>query len=67
MSEKKRYEVRGECPNCACGTVSHLTAEEIQAKTIGTGEMELKCPECMEVHRSQIRSACPEYADECRL
>ena len=64
---KKRYEVKGRCPNCACGTVSDMSAEEIKAKTIDGDKLEINCPECMEVHRANIRSVCPEYADECHL
>ncbi|MBW1981359.1 MAG: hypothetical protein JRJ12_09050 [Deltaproteobacteria bacterium] len=64
---KKRYEVKGVCPNCACGTVSHLSEEEIKAKTIDAENLELTCPECMKVHRAQIKSVCPEYAKECHL
>ncbi len=64
---KKRYEVKGACPHCGCGTVSHLSADEIKAKTIDGENLEINCPECMEVHKANIRSACPEYADECHL
>jgi hypothetical protein len=64
---KKRYEVKGACPHCGCGTVSHLSADEIKAKTIDGDNLEVNCPECMEVHRANIRSVCPEYADECHL
>ena len=67
MPEGKRYEVRGTCPQCACGSIYHLTAEEIQSKTIDKENMEITCPECNEVHREQIKSACPEFAKECRL
>jgi hypothetical protein len=64
---KKRYQVRAVCPNCACGTVSDLTAEEIKARTIDGENLELNCPECMEVHRANVRTVCPEYAEDCRL
>ena len=64
---KKRYEVKAVCPNCACGTISNMSAEEIKAKTIDGDNLEIHCPECMEVHQANIRSACPDYADECHL
>jgi hypothetical protein len=64
---KKRYQVKGKCPNCACGTVSDMSAEEIKARTVDGDNLEINCPECMEVHRANIRSVCPEYADECHL
>ena len=56
MTEKKRYEVKGRCPQCACGSIYHLTVEEIEAKTIDKENMELTCPECGGVHREQIKS-----------
>lgn len=64
---KKRYEVKGVCPNCACGTPNHLSAEEIKAKVIDGENIEINCPECMEVYRANLKSACPEYAEDCRL
>jgi hypothetical protein len=67
MSQKKRYEVKGKCPQCACGSIYHLTFEEIEAKTIDQETIELSCPECGQVHREQVKSACPEYAKECHL
>jgi RNase P subunit RPR2 len=67
MAKKKRYEVRATCPNCACGTVSHMSAEEIRSKTIDGDKLEINCPECMELHRANIKSACPDYAEECHL
>jgi rRNA maturation protein Nop10 len=64
---KKRYRVKGACPHCGCGTVSHLSAGEIKVKTIDGYNLEVNCPECMEAHKASIRSVCPEYADECHL
>jgi hypothetical protein len=64
---KKRYQVKAKCPNCACGTVSDMSTEEIKARTVDGDNLEINCPECMEVHRANIRSVCPEYADECHL
>ena len=65
--KKNRYEVKGACPHCGCGTASHLSAEEIKTRTTDGDNLEINCPECMEVHRANIRSVCPEYADECHL
>ena len=67
MNEKKRYEVKGKCPQCACGSIYHLTVEEIDAKTIDKENIELSCPECGQVHREQVKAACPEYAKEGHL
>jgi RNase P subunit RPR2 len=67
MAKQKRYEVRATCPNCACGTISDMSAEEIRAKTIDGDKLEINCPECMELHRANIKSACPDYAEDCHL
>ena len=61
------YQVKAVCPHCSCGTVDDMSAEEIKARTIDGENLEVNCPECMEVHRANIRSACPDYADECHL
>ena len=42
---KKKYQVRGECPQCACGTITHLTTEQVKEKYIGPEEEFLmNCP-----------------------
>jgi len=64
---KKRYQVKGVCPHCSCGTVDDMTAEEIKARTIDGENLEINCPECMKVHQANVRSVCPEYADDCHL
>jgi len=46
MSEKK-YKVRAECPQCACGDVSFLGPETLREKFIGNEEeVEILCPHC---------------------
>jgi hypothetical protein len=67
VAKKKRYEVKAICPNCACGTPSHLTIDEIKAKVIDGENLEVNCPECMEVYRANIKQACPDYAKDCKL
>jgi hypothetical protein len=44
---KKKYEVRGECPQCACGDVSFLGPDKLNRKFIGDKkEIETLCPAC---------------------
>ena len=64
---KKRFQARATCPNCACGAVLDMSGEEIKARTVDGDTLEINCPECMEVHKTSIRSICPDYADECHL
>jgi Zn ribbon nucleic-acid-binding protein len=47
MAKKKRYLVRAECPQCACGDVTFLGPEELQKRFIGDEkELEILCPLC---------------------
>jgi len=44
---KKKYHVRAECPQCACGDVSFLGPEKLREKFIGDEkEIEILCPLC---------------------
>jgi Zn finger protein HypA/HybF involved in hydrogenase expression len=56
MTEKKRkYQVRGECPQCACGDVSFLGPETLKDKYIGPeSEMEVLCPACGTKHKATV-------------
>lgn len=52
---KKRFEVRAECPACACGTVSQLSPEKLREKYIGDEkEIDVLCPMCGEKHKGTI-------------
>ncbi len=53
---KKRYNVRGQCPQCACGDVSSLGSEKLREKFIGDEkEIETLCPACASEHKAQPR------------
>ena len=52
---KKRYNVKGECPQCACGDVSFLGAEALKEKFIGDEkEIEILCPACGAKHKGNV-------------
>ncbi len=54
MSEKK-YRVRAECPQCACGDVSFLGPEKLRGKFIGNeDEIEIVCPVCGTKHQGKV-------------
>ena len=58
MEKKKRYVVRGECPQCACGDVSFLGPETLREKYIGPeNEMEILCPACGARHKGKVEEA----------
>jgi hypothetical protein len=48
MVKKKRFRVRVECPECACGDVGELLPEDWRDKYKLEGEEgpEVTCPEC---------------------
>ncbi len=55
MEKKRRYLVRGECPQCACGDVSFIPAEEMREKYIGPDEeIEILCPSCGVKHKGKV-------------
>lgn len=52
---KKRYTVKGECPQCACGDVTFLGPEKLKEKYIGPkNEMEVLCPACGTRHKGVV-------------
>lgn len=52
---KKKYEVRGECPSCACGTITHLSTEQVKEKYIGPeDQFEMNCPICGTKHMAEV-------------
>jgi hypothetical protein len=46
-----RTIVRVEAPNCACGFVGHMTADELKQRA-AHDEMDLSCPVCGLIHLS---------------
>jgi len=52
---RKKYRVRAECPQCACGTVSHLSPETLREKFIGDEkEIDILCPLCATKHKAKL-------------
>ena len=47
-----RTIVRVEAPNCACGFVGHMTADELKQRA-AHDEMDLSCPVCGLIHLSR--------------
>jgi len=46
---KGRKIVRVEAPNCACGFVGHMTADELKQRA-AHDDMDLSCPVCGLIH-----------------
>ena len=54
MSEKK-YRVRAECPQCACGSITHMSPEALRDKFIGNeDEIDVLCPLCGAKHKGKV-------------
>jgi hypothetical protein len=52
---KKKYSVRAECPQCACGDISFLGPDKLREKFIGDEkEIDILCPLCGTKHKGQI-------------
>jgi len=50
--EHQRKIVRVEAPNCACGFVGHMTADELKQRAAHE-DMDLSCPVCGLIHLSR--------------
>lgn len=48
---EKKIRVRAERVDTKCGSIGHMTADEIKARVIGK-ELNVTCPECGEIHLS---------------
>nr|WP_320012139.1 hypothetical protein [uncultured Desulfobulbus sp.] len=48
----QRKVVRVEAPNCACGFVGHMTADELKQRA-AHDDMDLSCPVCGLIHLSR--------------
>lgn len=51
-NEQRRTVVRVEAPNCACGFVGHMTADELKQRA-AHDDMDLSCPVCGLIHLSR--------------
>jgi hypothetical protein len=64
---KKRYRIETACPQCGCSRTQVMTAEEIKARYGDVPNVEMECGECMLKYRTEMKTACPEWAQECKL
>jgi hypothetical protein len=54
---KRRFEVKAECPQCACGDVSFLGPEKLREKFIGDEkEIDILCPFCGTKHKGKLEA-----------
>ena len=63
----KRYKIKSGCPQCGCSFLSVLSKEEIKEKYGDSPNVELECGECMLKYEEEMKTACPEWDEECRM
>ncbi len=52
---KRKYQVRAECPACACGDITFLGPEKLREKFIGDEkEIDITCPMCGTKHKGTV-------------
>ncbi len=66
MSNKK-YTIKSSCPQCGCTLLTVLTPEEMKAKYGDLPNMDLECHECMLKYSADVKTACPEWDQECKI
>jgi len=55
IMSKKKYTVRAECPQCACGDISFLGPDKLRDKFIGDEkEIDILCPLCGTKHKGKV-------------
>ncbi len=64
---KKRYQISTSCPQCGCSQLTVMTPEEIKAKYGDVPNVDLECGECMLKYQTDMQTACPEWAEDCKL
>lgn len=67
MSKQKRYEMKLACPQCGCSAVQHLSPEEIRERYGDVANVEVECSACMVQYAVKMKTACPEWAKDCKL
>lgn len=64
---KKRYTIQSSCPKCGCTGLTVLTPEEIKARYGNVPNIDLECGECMLKYTTEVKTACPEWDQDCKL
>ncbi|MCJ7829990.1 MAG: hypothetical protein MUP74_01260 [Desulfobacterales bacterium] len=63
----KRYQLKTTCPQCGCSAISHLTPEEIRQRYGDVPNVEMECSECLAHFEAEMKKACPEWDQACRM
>ncbi len=64
---KKKYSIKTACPQCGCSNLQALSPEEIKERYGDVPNVEVECHECMMNYEEEMKTACPEWDEECRM
>jgi hypothetical protein len=64
---RKNYQIKTACPQCGCTELTVLSAQEIKEKYGDVPNFDMECGECMEKYTTEMKSACPEWDEDCKL
>ena len=64
---RETYRIKTACPQCGCTELTVLSAREIKEKYGDVPNFEMECGECMEKYTAEMKSACPEWDQDCKL
>jgi len=65
--KKKRFHIKSGCPQCGCSFAQTLSKEEMMERYGNVPNIELECGDCMAKYEIDMKAACPEWDDECKL
>jgi hypothetical protein len=64
---RENYRIKTACPQCGCTELTVLSAREIKEKYGDVPNFDMECGECMEKYAAEMKSACPEWDQDCKL
>ncbi len=64
---KKRFEMKGACPQCGCSFLTVLSEEEIEKRYGDQPNFHMSCGECQAEFDKDRAEVCPEWDKECRM
>jgi hypothetical protein len=64
---RENYRIKTACPQCGCTELTVLSPQEIKEKYGDVPNFDMECGECMEQYTAEMKSACPEWDQDCKL
>ena len=61
------FHIKTACPQCGCTELTVLSPEEIKEKYGDVANFDMECGECMEKYMAEMKSACPEWDQDCKM